>query len=151
MLFFGIFPKWLIKVPGHIPILCWNICGASKMFTKSGLLHLFFITKILQKFQEIMDSSLQNIIFHISTFRKSNISKIVDPTGHQKCGIYFWFCVVYSWCFLEIWKIWKVKSLRSPKYDNISNVLLNQKIKSMVFLMHIFEILVSPNRSGTPD
>ena len=76
-----------------------------------------------------METSLNNIIFHISTFWKSQISKSVDTTRHKKCGTYFKLSNLKMWIIGSFGnlKIEKVNMLRRPKYENTSNVLLSQK------------------------
>ena len=97
----------------------------------------------------------QNIKWHVLGFWKCDKFGIIFLDQKITCHRVFMkkeLNIMDSCYFLEIWTFKKVKCLRSPKYENISNVLLNQKYvwKTIDFLMHNFEILVSPNRSGFP-
>ena len=132
----------------------WIIFGTSNIFTRSGPLHPVFITKIHKKYKR-HETSLTHIIFHISTFWKSTISRFFTLPDIKQVELMF-SCFVFEWWNLDIslksGKIIKVKWLRSPEYTNIHNVLLNQTCfwKSIDVVMNVFTILVSPNRSGFP-
>ena len=73
-----------------------------------------------------METSLNNIIFHISTFWKSNISKVFDTIGHQQFEN-------KNGGLLRFLGNLEIKKMRSPKYENISQILLNTNMFEELF------------------
>ena len=78
-----IIPKWLIKVPGHIPILFgwfWELPKFSIFWTRSGPYLPVFLMNLLQKIQEkIREHPWKIWILDISTFGNSKISPFFGP------------------------------------------------------------------------
>ena len=57
--------KWLIKVPGHIPIVFWMISGTSKILLKYGPVTLLTITNMTQKYKNKYGIISKLYYFHI--------------------------------------------------------------------------------------
>ena len=88
-----IIPKWLIKVPGHIPILFGWILELPKFsffWTRSGSSLPVFIMEILQKIQEKYGNHFRNLLsFHISTFWNSKCLTFLGPINPHN------FCIIF--------------------------------------------------------
>ena len=118
--FYGvdIIPKWLIKVPGHIPILykLFMVLPKSWFFwTRSRPLHLLFITKTLQKIQEHMATSLNNILLSYFNFLELRTFLKFGPTEPKNILIFVEeFPPQQDWCFSRFLKdffhntFWKI-------------------------------------------
>ena len=78
-----IIPKLLIDDSGPIAILFDSFFGTSDFFTKSGPADPVFITKICQKYEKLMGTSL-NIVFFISEKLKPE-----NPGNHVQCALLF--------------------------------------------------------------
>ena len=79
IIFYGIFgvlniPKWLIKVPGHIPILFGWFLDLPKCSPNLDPCTSFVSPKCFKEYKKFMESSLHNI-FHISSFWNSTFFK----------------------------------------------------------------------------
>ena len=112
----SIIPKWLINDSWWIPILFGWFLELPAISPHLVPYTSFLCRSASRDIRKSLEASFKNIVFHISPFGKSNNCRLLDTTGHQKWGFVI---------FLENLKINKVECLRSPKYDNISNVLLN--------------------------
>ena len=103
-----------------------------------------------------METSSKHIIFHISSFWTSKMFRFCDTTGHAKTRNLFLAFVLFKTCgFVICLGNIKLKNnyfSRNPKYEHISNALLNQTYfgKVIDFPMNRLGFLVSPNRSGFP-
>ena len=78
-----IIPRWLIDDSGPIARLFDSFFGTSDFFTKSGPADPVFITKICQKYQKLMGTSL-NIVFFISEKLRPE-----NPGNHVQCALLF--------------------------------------------------------------
>ena len=90
---FFMIPKWLIKVPGHIAILFrWFLELPHSWFfwSRSGPLHLFFITKILQKIHD--EIIIHKYYFSYINFLELRFFKFETTRPH----FVWYFCGVSS-------------------------------------------------------
>ena len=55
----------------------WIMFGTSNLFTKSGLFHRVFITKMLQRIQENMESSLNILFSYLRIWKFANFRKFL--------------------------------------------------------------------------
>ena len=111
------------------------ISGTSKLFTKYGSLRPVFITKMLQtKNKNNMESPLKHIIFHVSTFRNSNISRTVDTTGHQQCGFVFFLVGPKQFASSSVCKEFYDGGILTNLWDPQIFKTLVKPIKSNLFL-----------------
>ena len=88
--FFGfyIIPKWLIKVPGHIPILFGWFRELRKFGQNLDPEPSQLSPKYFNKYKEIMEASLKILFFHISTFWNfEHFSKLDSQNTY-----FFWYC-----------------------------------------------------------
>ena len=64
----------------------WINSGTSNFSPNLDPCTPYLSPKCLKTYKKNMEASLTNTIFHISTIRKSTISRFVDTTGHQTRG-----------------------------------------------------------------
>ena len=82
-----IIPKRLINDSGWTPILFGSFLGLQQT-DQTWAPGPFTITKTFHEIQEKHNTILKHIILHITTFRKSKQSKMLDTTGHQQVEHY---------------------------------------------------------------
>ena len=90
----SIIPKWLIKVPGHIPYFLdhfWNIKKSTKYVPSDPV----FTTKTLQRFQE--KSKQHNSLELLNLFFKHIFHKIDPNMADEFPIILLWFSYYFSW------------------------------------------------------
>ena len=98
-----------------------------------------------------METSFEILFFISQHFGKPKLPDVLTLPDIRNVELIFtfllWWIPDISWKydFLE-----NICFLRSLKYENKSNVLLNRFLKNIDLLMNIFEMLVSVNRSGFP-
>ena len=131
-----IIPKLLIKVPGHIPVL-FGRCLKLRLFHQIWLLAPLFITKLLQTYKKLMESSLKMLFLHISTFRISNKSICSALAGHQKQ-----FCFAFwNWWVQNNWYL----KARSKNFSGVvigifgQSLFENLKTSKSYRIKHKFE------------
>ena len=69
-----IIPKWLIKAPGHIPILFGSFLELSKMSPNLVPYNPYLSPKCYKKYKKY-GNILKHILFHISTFWNPTLPK----------------------------------------------------------------------------
>ena len=112
--FYGVYiiPKLLIEVPGHIqelPKLSPNLASYTS----------FFITELLQTIQEIMESSLENIISSYLNILELQKIKISDTTGEVFLEIWWVQKTLYLRAFSKNFRAWNFGILGQSFFENI--------------------------------
>ena len=126
MICYGIFgvltiPKLQIKVPGHIPILFGWFLALPNCSPNLAPYTPYLSPKCFNEYKKNMESSLKIWFFISQHFRNPKNPDFVTLPDIKHVELYF---ILYG-VFLIILGNLKIKNMRSPKYENISNVLLH--------------------------